>query len=604
MFQFDAVEFFGDKSSIKYDSLTRFELIHHIFDDSVSKETIANILVNNLDEKQFRSIIHYGIEKYVDKTNNFEIIHNIHDKFESSIETQDRNINKNNNATANTTTLTNTDITNITSISTNNSTQTPRTQNSTSKVFSISSLLCKIFQYLNFQSLIKYRLVNTTWLYHSYYPSSVTYLNIGNLFDKNIIDKQNINELLRFRNISSIKIQAWKNNSNANKIFSHLTTFNKLRKICIYTGGIDDNIVYNNTICQLILNNKNNNLENIDIHGKPPKQLASCLSNTNTFKLSLDVLAENFIPSNCNYDHNFINLKQLTIYIWMYRFDINLYNDCIKNAFKLGCRYDNNNNNNFSKSSIEYLKIGVIPNNFERQKMLFNHLNCIQFNNLKQCDLKDEFAVHSIKELITIMQSLDVFVEKQTNCCNCFRMQLEMLLCIDEDNDDWKLWVNGDITSESNVDYMTLIKLLSKWYKNKYCSFQLRIETFNNNSNFFPYDEDNDVYSEKFYKLSKLIYKHTKWIDKMIESFNKSVSKYDDTKYDSLIDFKKEYVENMHGYGFIQWDDRVKLGSTFSYHDDSDDNNDNDSDDDSISSQCFPFYVDIWIQFINEYSTF
>ena len=182
-------------------------MVSCIFNTSISPTTIIDAVIESTNDKIFRSIICDGICRYYKNTKDFTFIQNIRDKLmikKKPPNTQDIDHLK---------------------ISTSNMINY--------EFFNIDDLICKTMQYLDFQSLISCRLINKLFLYLTYNTSSTTYLDIHNLFD--IDNPKNVSELLRFKQVSKIKLEPW--GSKLNDLFKHLSTFKKLSNIIITSFG-------------------------------------------------------------------------------------------------------------------------------------------------------------------------------------------------------------------------------------------------------------------------------------------------------------------------------------------------------------------------------
>ena len=152
-----------------FEFLPLFSTLTWIQHKNTTTSSIFNVLNSSLSDNEFRDLIKYGITSYYTKRKNFKIVESIHNGINQFNTNQTKmNVNKSNN--------TNTDI-QIAMFNINGNT------NACDQTFSIQSIVCKIFSYLDLVSLCKCSRVNMQWLYDSHHPSSIYHINIKALFD-------------------------------------------------------------------------------------------------------------------------------------------------------------------------------------------------------------------------------------------------------------------------------------------------------------------------------------------------------------------------------------------------------------------------------------
>ena len=286
-------------TAIMYNSLTRFEMVSLIFDRSISASTIVDSVIESSNDKIFRSMIYHGICKYYQNTKDFTFIQNVHDKLQNNAkDTHD-------------------DVKIIT------------TKNTTSncEFFSVDDLVCKTMQYLDFHSLILCRLINKSFLYLTYNTSSTRYLDISNLFD--IDNPNNVNELLRFQQVSKIELEPWC--TQLNNLFKYLSTFRKLSNIIIYSSVSNNGYLdHCGKLSVEIIKNNKENISSVTLTAKDayayeknyiPTGMIKCLINCRYLKEleisnaqlpNIDDKKHNWCQNHDN-NNKLLNLKQLVL---------------------------------------------------------------------------------------------------------------------------------------------------------------------------------------------------------------------------------------------------------------------------------------------------
>ena len=263
-----------------------------IFDTSISPRTMIDTVVESSNEKTFRSMIFDGICKYYKRTKDFTFIQNIHDKL--MVHKKCSN-------------TTHTDDAKRASVN---------MYRNQSEFFSVDDLICKTMQYLDFYSLISCRLVNKSFLYLTYNTSSTRYLDIG------IDNPKSVNELLRFKQISTIELEPWR--PKFNNLFKYLSTFTKLSNITI-AGRVSKNGYldrFGKLSVEMIKNNKDNitsmtltsdSYEKRDIPIEMTNGLADC-KHLEELEISNGRLCSSCnINDKDNYNDKLVNLKLLQL---------------------------------------------------------------------------------------------------------------------------------------------------------------------------------------------------------------------------------------------------------------------------------------------------
>ena len=176
-------------SNLNYDFVSSFELKQSVSNESIDLETMVRCLNKVLSSQQLRHIINLGIECYCKEKNNFDIIKMIQNQF-SSINPIKKSSSKSKNDN-------NTD-----------SSHTGYYHYYCFETFDIQEIVCKIFQFLDFQSLINCRKVNIQWMKDSYQPLSIYHVNTNNLYGASAL-KDHYHNILTFKNAHCLEIHPW-----------------------------------------------------------------------------------------------------------------------------------------------------------------------------------------------------------------------------------------------------------------------------------------------------------------------------------------------------------------------------------------------------------
>ena len=254
-----------------YTFLQEFELTKLLHDKSVSKQSIQDVIDTSINNHEFRSIIELGIKQYCKINKESEMMSNILKSFHSK------------NIICTPKLLTNNLETNPTNISSEISNLNNDFHYCHSSL-KIQTIICKIFEYLDFQSLIKCSKVNSSFLFDSYQPLSIYSLNTENLYSITWKNKSSFRSerngfgwvsvsdhfkeatkvllcknILRFRNVSSIIIRTWP--PFLNQYLEPLGLWSKITQICIHHDNYSNMILsiensnYSDIFCKIIDNN-------------------------------------------------------------------------------------------------------------------------------------------------------------------------------------------------------------------------------------------------------------------------------------------------------------------------------------------------------------
>ena len=222
-----------------YDFLVHFELNGAIRNKENSLNHIIDILQSATSEEQIREIIVCGISAQFKKSNSFKLISSIHTKLNLNNKRNKHNKPQSHNY---------------------NKLKIKATRN----VFSIENLVCSIFSYLDFESLLKCSQVSNQWLYDSYHPMSLTYVETEQLY--RVIDPMDGSEAIanykcfyninRCKNVESLKIHPWRNGMDDYfRNFSKFLNISKLEVDFAIASFVSD--IHINTMNQMIEMNKN-----------------------------------------------------------------------------------------------------------------------------------------------------------------------------------------------------------------------------------------------------------------------------------------------------------------------------------------------------------
>ena len=207
-----------------YSFLHHFDVVHAIRNKANSIDDVLDVFKSAVGEENIREIIVNYLNSRIVNSNDFQPISKMHQKF---------NANKN------------------TSISIN----TKNNVCETSTVFQIQNLMCSIFSFLDFRSLLKCSRVNVQWLYDSYHPASLIHINTSGLYKQNNMHAKglvfdtfyNIN---RFKNVTSVTVTPFPH--QLNEYFTILDKFHDIRKLNLVYDTYDEMVNLN----KIIENNK------------------------------------------------------------------------------------------------------------------------------------------------------------------------------------------------------------------------------------------------------------------------------------------------------------------------------------------------------------
>lgn len=341
-----------------------FEIHRLLANVDVDIKKIFIKLQNTLTTKQLKTILSFGIRQcYTDLSTHDTTIHDIHHAL-NSIE-----ISTKPNA--------NTSI----PISSNNNRYD--STSSMKKVFEVDSLHCKMFEYLDFDSIKICSMINLQWLYISYDPRSCYYFNIRDHYSSNTKGSwrcANYN-ILRFRNAKIVNLRNWKHSSKLLQLFCNLKYFNKIHEIIIDRPHLHEDIPINPSfsflIGQIIKNNLNSNniscnstLETIGFHRVEVLKSfwdaigGSC--NTTLKHLVLDRIQKEYgyklIEDGDTLDKVCVSLMNLETLTWNCKY----YEDSIQCFAPIVSRISQNANN-----KLKQLKFSVTKDTFIDDKLTY-----------------------------------------------------------------------------------------------------------------------------------------------------------------------------------------------------------------------------------------
>ena len=126
------------------------------------------------------------------------------------------------------------------------------------KVFEVDSLHCKMFEYLDFNTMKRCSMVNLQWLYAAYDPRSYYYFDTKDHYSQNRNGdcKRQSFSILRFRHAKVVKICQWMNTKKLERLFGNLVYFNKIREIIIERSKIAFTTIVQNiaqTVVQFLI---------------------------------------------------------------------------------------------------------------------------------------------------------------------------------------------------------------------------------------------------------------------------------------------------------------------------------------------------------------
>ena len=315
-----------------YDFVKLFDVQHLIGDQSIQLENILTILQKILSEDEVRIIINLGIKHYCKRPQNYKFIKSIHDQLEShnnTIQCQDDIIPTPSNDDGSSETKTHSRICNI----------------ALTELLRIQSIVCKIFSYLDFKSLMKCGRVNNQWLRDSYEPSSVYHIDTQNLYRRNRYHfyknalfysdddegddtrprshYQTFRSIMRFRHARSLTMHSWP--LALGYYFKQISkTFSKVEKLELIqqkTAALfgDENEVWHQDVCQQIINIIQNNVSQIQSITMENVQLSSTARN---LTVGASVSGINIEPL------KFLNLREICLTsMKLYTFGFDLTNN-------------------------------------------------------------------------------------------------------------------------------------------------------------------------------------------------------------------------------------------------------------------------------------
>ena len=249
--------------------------IFDTFKSAISHDVIREIFVNGL-HTQFK------------KSNDFNIIQAIYQTFDSNANNVSLNIQQKSKANNY-----KNDKEGRNSISTQSAT-TAAKDNRTGirhlQVFKIQNLICSIFSYLDFESILKCSRVNKQWMYDSYCPMSIAFISTKNMYKENTKAvkvkkvsrrhgnsyKENVfyqcfHNINRFKNVSSLQISKWHDNRKLDRYFRNFEKFRNVSKL-----SIEMNFDIELEILLSIIKNNKNKLKEMTINTISRQIVSKC----------------------------------------------------------------------------------------------------------------------------------------------------------------------------------------------------------------------------------------------------------------------------------------------------------------------------------------
>ena len=239
-----------------YNFLHHFEVNHAIMNEQNSIQTILDTLQATTSDKHIRKIIVFGLQSQFETSNNFQTISKIHQSLQAKSHTT-ISINSNRNCNANV--------------------NQPKT--ASKNVFAIQSIMCSIFSFLDFISILKCSRVNKQWLYDSYHPTSMTHVETNQLYryhahndyyGRDEVERQYIqnyehfSNILRYKHVCSLDIGEW--DCLLNDYFGNLQKFLNISKLCVnftqtYFGYFNSDGANMIDMTKKVVENNRNNLK-------------------------------------------------------------------------------------------------------------------------------------------------------------------------------------------------------------------------------------------------------------------------------------------------------------------------------------------------------
>ena len=245
----------------EYDFLVHFDLQQAIRSKDVPLDDIVDALKSCTNEEQIREIIVHGINFQFKQTNDFQIISNAYQQLNST----HYPTKKSNNT--------------VTSTNTSKKSKT----NSSTNVFQIENLICSIFSFLDFKSLLKCSRVNKQWLYDSYHPSSLTHIDTyqlykvchsQNLTSSPMVTYKSFYNINRYKKVESIQVNDWA--PLLDGYFGNLEKFLNISKFTFDFGGnVNTMSKYCTTIMNKMIKNNKNTLTSITVRSYETQALSA-----------------------------------------------------------------------------------------------------------------------------------------------------------------------------------------------------------------------------------------------------------------------------------------------------------------------------------------
>ena len=277
-----------------YNFLVHFAVNQAIRNKQNSLDEIFDAFKSHINQDDIREIFVDGLDTRFKKSNNFKIIQAIYHTFDSDennilVNTNGKKININNDNKRN-------------SFKQSAIAITPENRCPHLDVFRIQNLMCSIFSYLDFQSLLKCSHVNQNWLYDSYCPMSTAFISTKNMYKENRhniklfnvnvrqlptrphdhydyhhptekVSYQCFHNINRFKNVSSLQISYLPPNCKLDRYFRNLEKFRNISKLYLETDLDHDRQL---EILSTVIENNKNKLKTLTIYTISRQNISKC----------------------------------------------------------------------------------------------------------------------------------------------------------------------------------------------------------------------------------------------------------------------------------------------------------------------------------------
>ena len=269
-----------------YNFLAFFECLQTLKCQEISVDSIFETIKATVSEDELRDIFWSGIKQHWKHKNDFHIISNLCEKFRRQKLLQMR-------------------------VNTSNQQRdTIENGNNTNSVFSIQSITCNIFSFLDLKSFSFCNRVNKQWLYDSYCPLSTYHLNFASLCTNT---NNSSLDIMRFKQISSLQIYipssavSFENINATRQILNSLQKYKNIKKFEWIASNHQLSMIF-----ELISNNKDN-LRQLYLRNVKFNSSFSIGSRLETLTVTKSKLAPLFWQTMASDSVDLINLKELKL---------------------------------------------------------------------------------------------------------------------------------------------------------------------------------------------------------------------------------------------------------------------------------------------------